>query len=95
MGILFAVTLFFGIIHGLGFSSFFVGSVGSGTDKLVWLLEFALGIEAAQAIIVICVLIFALIFQSLFNYSKRDWVLVVASIVIGLVIPMLIKNNIW
>ncbi|HAT68963.1 MAG TPA: HupE / UreJ protein, partial [Flavobacteriaceae bacterium] len=62
MGVLIATTLFFGVIHGLGFSSFFMGSVGSGTDKFVWLLEFALGIEAAQAIVVIVVLILALIF---------------------------------
>ena len=95
MGVLIATTLFFGVIHGLGFSSFFMGSVGSGTDKFVWLLEFALGIEAAQAIVVIVVLILALIFQSIFNYSKRDWVLVVSSIVIGLVIPMLLESNIW
>ncbi len=72
-----------------------MGSIGSGTDKFVWLLEFALGIEAAQAIVVIVVLILALIFQSIFNYSKRDWVLVVSSIVIGLVIPMLLESNFW
>lgn len=95
MGVLIATTLFFGIIHGLGFSSFFMGSVGSGTDKFVWLLEFALGIEAAQATVVIIVLILALIFQSIFNFSKRDWILVVSSIVIGLVIPMLLESNIW
>mgnify|MGYP001055087136 CR=1 FL=1 len=95
MSILIVTTLFFGVIHGLGFSSFFMGSVGSGTDKFVWLMEFALGIEAAQAIVVTCVLILALIFQSIFNFSKRDWVLVVSSIVIGLVIPILLANNIF
>lgn len=95
VSILIVTTLFFGVIHGLGFSSFFMGSVGSGTDKFVWLMEFALGIEAAQAIVVTCVLILALIFQSIFNFSKRDWVLVVSSIVIGLVIPILLANNIF
>ncbi|SHI84631.1 HupE / UreJ protein [Mesonia phycicola] len=95
VSILIVTTLFFGVIHGLGFSSFFMGSVGSGKDKFVWLMEFALGIEAAQAIVVTCVLILALIFQSIFNFSKRDWVLVVSSIVIGLVIPILLANNIF
>ena len=52
------VTLFFGIIHGLGFSNYFKSILpGSAADKLLPLLEFALGIEAAQIIVVFVVLI--------------------------------------
>ncbi|HWR94650.1 MAG TPA: HupE/UreJ family protein [Flavobacterium sp.] len=90
------ITLFFGIIHGLGFSSYFKSIVsGDATDKLVPTLEFALGIELAQFCIVLFVLILAFIVQHFFRFSKRDWTLVMSSFVIGVVLPMIIKNEIW
>ena len=93
MGILYIVTIFFGLIHGLGFASFFT-ALDSGSG-LLSLLEFALGIEAAQIIVVLIILIIAFIFQTIFRFNKRDWVLVVSSLVIGMIIPMLINNWIF
>ncbi len=95
VGILFISTLFFGLIHGLGFAREFKMFVGSSDSKLVPLLEFALGIEIAQIIIVFLVLFLGFLFQTIFRFSKRDWIMVVSSIVVGLVIPMLLNNKIW
>lgn len=90
------VTLFFGIIHGLGFSNYFNTILpGNASAKLLPLLEFALGIEAAQAIVVLIVLILSYIVQTVFRFSKRDWTLVMSSFVIGVVIPMVIESEIW
>ena len=90
------VTLFFGIIHGLGFSNYFKTILpGSASDKLLPLLEFALGIEAAQIIVVIIVLLLSYIVQTFFRFSKRDWTLVVSAFVVGVVLPMLIQSEIW
>lgn len=90
------VTLFFGIIHGLGFSNYFNTILpGNATAKLIPLLEFALGIEAAQVIVVLIVLILSYIVQTVFRFSKRDWTLVMSSFVIGVVIPMVIESEIW
>ena len=87
------VTLFFGIIHGLGFSNYFKTILpGNASDKLLPLLEFALGIEAAQ---VILVLILAYIVQTFFRFSKRDWALVMSAFIIGVVTPMIIHSEIW
>lgn len=90
------VTLFFGLIHGLGFSNYF-NTIMAGTraDKLIPLLEFALGIEAAQIIVVLVVLILAYIVQTFFRFSKRDWALVMSGFVIGVVLPMIIGSEIW
>lgn len=96
IGVLFFITLAFGIIHGLGFSSYFNEIIVVGVqNKLLVLLEFALGIEAAQLVVVLFVLILAFIFQRIFRFSKRDWVLVVSALIIGRVIPMLLENKIW
>ena len=91
------VTLFFGIIHGLGFSNYFKAILpGSASDdKLVPLLEFALGIEAAQLIVVFVVLMISYIVQTFFRFSKRDWTLVMSAFVIGVVLPMIVESEIW
>jgi len=90
------VTLFFGVIHGLGFSNYFKTILpGNASDKLLPLLEFALGIEAAQIIVVIIVLLLSYIVQTFFRFSKRDWTLVMSAFVIGVVLPMIIKSDIW
>ena len=88
-------ALFFGLIHGLGFSNYFRLMIGKEEDKLFPLLEFALGIEASQIIIVLGILLIGSILQNVFRVSKRDWVLVASSIVIGFVIPMMIERVFW
>ncbi len=91
-----SVTLFFGIIHGLGFSNYFKSILpGSSSDKLLPLLEFALGIETAQIIVVIIVLIISYMVQTVFRFSKRDWTLVASAFVCGVVVPMIIESEIW
>ncbi len=88
-------ALFFGLIHGLGFSSYFKILIGTSDNKFIPLLEFALGIEIAQIAIVIVILMVGFIFQTFFRFSKRDWILVISSIVIGLVLPMLRGAIFW
>jgi hypothetical protein len=91
-----AVTLFFGIIHGLGFSNYFKALLpGKPTDKLAPLLEFALGIEAAQIIIILLVLLLSFVVQTLFRFNKRDFTLIMSAFVIGVVVPLILNNPIW
>ncbi len=90
------VTLFFGVIHGLGFASYFKPLLsGEAIDKLPNLLEFSLGIEIAQIIVVLAVLLLSFVVQTLFRFNKRDFTLVMSAFVIGVVIPLLIDSPIW
>lgn len=93
VGVLFISTLFFGLIHGLGFAREFKMFLGDSDSKLALLVEFALGIEIAQIIIVFIVLFLGYLIQTLFRFSKRDWVMVVSAIVVGLVIPMILNSD--
>lgn len=96
LNLVFFITLFFGIVHGLGFSNFFKSTLnGSTTSKLLQLSEFSLGIEVAQISVVFVVLILSYIVQTFFRFSKRDWTLVMSSFIIGVVLPMIIESNIW
>ena len=91
-----AITIFFGVIHGLGFSNYFKAILpGNPSEKVVPLLEFALGIEAAQILVVIAVLLLSFIVQTLFRFNKRDFTLVMSAFVIGVVVPLIIENPIW
>ncbi|WP_299394767.1 HupE/UreJ family protein [uncultured Gelidibacter sp.] len=95
IGILFFSTLFFGLIHGLGFAGEFRMFVGREENKLLPLVEFALGIELAQLIIVFAVLFLGFLCQTIFRISKRDWIMILSAIVVGLVIPMLINSELF
>jgi len=96
LNLVYLITLFFGIIHGLGFSNYFKTLLGgSSNSKLIPLLEFALGIEGAQITVVVAMLIVAYSVQSLFKFSRRDWILVGSAFIIGVVVPMIIENEIW
>ncbi|WPY98539.1 HupE/UreJ family protein [Christiangramia sp. OXR-203] len=87
--LLYFTTAFFGLVHGLGFSSYFK-MIASGTSNKFWpLVEFALGIEAAQILVVLAVMIIGFVCQNLLKVSKRDWIIVTASIVIGVILPIL------
>ncbi|MFH4964707.1 HupE/UreJ family protein [Gaetbulibacter sp. M235] len=93
IGVLFFSTLFFGLIHGLGFAREFHMLAGKTDSKLALLVEFALGIEISQVIIVFSVLFLGFLTQTLFRFSKRDWIVVISAIVVGLVIPMILKSD--
>ena len=96
INLVFFITLFFGIIHGLGFSNYFKSILGGSTiSKIIPLSEFALGIEAAQIVVVFLVLLLSYIVQTIFRFSKRDWTLVMSAFVIGVVIPMIVESEIW
>lgn len=90
------VTVFFGIIHGLGFSNYINSLLfGEAIDKVGPLLKFALGIETAQLIIVLVVLVLSFAFQTVLKFNRRDFTLILSSFVIGVVVPMIINNDIW
>ena len=88
-------ALIFGLIHGLGFSNYFKLLIGSSNGKFFPLLEFAMGVELAQIAIVLVILSVGFVVQTIFRFSKRDWILMVSSIVIGAVISMLKGAIFW
>jgi len=88
VGVYLIVALFFGLIHGFGFSTYFKMMTASTEAKFLPLLEYTLGIEASQIIIVLLVLIVSFIGQFIFRFSIRDWVMVISAVVIGVAIPI-------
>lgn len=95
IGLLFFITLFFGLIHGLGFANDLNKLITASENKLLAILEIALGIEIGQLIIAFIVLFLSFICQTIFRFSKRDWIMVISAIVLGSVLPMLIGSELF
>lgn len=93
IGLLFFTTLFFGLIHGLGFLNTFEGMVSNTENKLIALLEIGLGLEIGQLLVAFIVVFLSFLCQTIFRFSKRDWVMVISAIVVGFVLPMLINST--
>jgi hypothetical protein len=85
----FVLAVFFGIIHGLGFSGYF-SMVFPHKSIGLPLLYFTLGIELAQLLVVALVILVNSIMSNVFKVSKRDRLLVGSSIIIGILVPILI-----
>jgi hypothetical protein len=89
------VALFFGLIHGFGFGSGFKMLAAGAQSKLLMLLEFALGIELGQLLVIFVVLILNFIFTGLFRFNKKEWVQIISAIVLGMVLPLLMLRWIF
>jgi len=95
VGILFFATLFLGLIHGLGYVGIFESTIKANDNKFLSLLEISLGIEVGQIIIGFIVIFLGFLCQTIFRFSKRDWVMVISAVVIGVLIPMLIRFGVF
>lgn len=90
------ITLFLGVIHGLGFSNYFKTILpGGSSEKILPLCEFSIGIEAAQMIIVLAILMLSFVAQTIFKFTKRDFIIVISAFIVGVITPMIIENDIW
>ena len=87
--------LFFGLIHGLGFSNYLKSLLGREESIVSQLLAFNLGLELGQIIIVLVFMIISFIFTGLFNVARRDWNLVISSAVAGIAITIMLETKFW
>jgi hypothetical protein len=90
------ITLFFGLVHGLGFSHGFKMIVAGQKQRVfVTLMEFTLGIEVAQLIAVLAVILISLLATDVCKVSRRDWQLGISAFVAGISLPIIIGNRFW
>ncbi|MEM7379746.1 MAG: HupE/UreJ family protein [Bacteroidota bacterium] len=95
IGILMASTIFFGLIHGFGFSNYFRLLMAEETEKAVPLLGFAAGIEVAQVLIILFVLCLAYIIQDILRVDKKHFVRVLSVLIFLITIPLAVKTAFW
>ncbi|MEY5044674.1 MAG: hypothetical protein RJA19_1901 [Bacteroidota bacterium] len=88
----YAITVAFGLIHGLGFSSFFRIMSEPGASILMPLLRFNLGVESGQILILLVLLSLASLSRRL-GVQEREQQLVVCGAAMG--ISLLLMAERW
>ncbi|OYD46837.1 HupE / UreJ protein [Sphingobacterium cellulitidis] len=90
--VLYAMTLFFGLIHGLGFSNYLQSLLGQEANIVIPLLSFNIGLEFGQLIIVFFVILLSELMLKIFAVSNRDWSFFLSSAVIGISFIMALER---
>lgn len=86
------LALFFGLIHGLGFSFLLKSLLGTESDVVWPLLSFNLGLEAGQIVIVAGVLLFSLFLTAVLRVQRRSWNFFISSAVFGAAFLMALER---
>lgn len=82
----------FGLIHGLGFSTFLRSLLGGEASIFVPLLSFNVGLELGQMLIVAGVLGLGMAAERVLGLARRDWVLVASGGIAAMGIRMVIER---
>lgn len=75
----YALTVVFGLVHGLGFSNFLRAALGSEESLLLPLLGFNLGVEAGQLVVVTAAAALGWLVTRLTRLTDRQWLLVLSA----------------
>jgi hypothetical protein len=81
-------ALFFGLIHGLGFSNYLKSLLGRGQIIIVQLLAFNLGLEVGQIIIVLLVSLVTFICLNVLKINRREYILFLSGGIFGVALDM-------
>ena len=86
---------FFGLIHGLGFSSYLRSILGKDENIITQLFAFNLGLEFGQLVIVAVFMAAAFVLVDLFVLDRRDWNMVISSAIAGIALVLMKENMYW
>ena len=88
----YAIAMFFGLIHGLGFSNYLRMLLGLESDIVLPLFAFNLGLEIGQFLIVFIILLLSVLFINLLKQPKREWSLVVSGAGLGVSLILIVER---
>ncbi len=88
-------AMFFGLIHGLGFSNYLRSLLGKDETILTQLLAFNIGLEIGQIVIVALFLLASILVVDIGGVAKRDWRMIISSGVAAIAITMMYETKFW
>jgi len=91
MRINYGLAMFFGLIHGLGFSNYLRMLLGGEESILLPLFSFNVGLEVGQLIIVFLTMSAAFVAMNIFHAKHREWNLFISGGAAG--ISLILMNN--
>jgi len=88
----YATALFFGLIHGLGFSNYLRSLLGSERGLLVPLFSFNVGIEVGQILIVVIIMVLTKLVVDLLKFPRREWHVLLSGAGLGISLVLMIER---
>lgn len=88
-------ALFFGLIHGLGFSNFLRELLGQSQNIVTPLFAFNIGLELGQLIIVAIFLFAGFVLVQIVGVARRDWRMVISSAIAGIALILMKDRIFW
>lgn len=88
----YSFAMFFGLIHGLGFSNFLKSVLGKEEHITTPLFAFNIGLEFGQLLIVLGILLISSLLMNFFKVPRREWNLFLSSGVFGIALVMAIER---
>ncbi|TDN36397.1 HupE/UreJ family protein [Hymenobacter sp. UV11] len=86
-----ALAAAFGLIHGLGFSSYLRTLLGQQSRPVTELLSFNLGVELGQLLVVSMVLLVGFVVLRIVGVVRRDWILTTSGAALGVATLLLLQ----
>ncbi|MFM7628148.1 MAG: HupE/UreJ family protein [Algoriphagus sp.] len=88
------LALFFGLIHGLGFSNYLRNLLGK--EAAIWqpLLAFNIGLEVGQLAIVAAFLLLTSLVH-LAGMNRKEWTLILSAFVLGVACMLMLQSKFW
>lgn len=93
--LIYFITLFFGLIHGLGFSNYLKELLGKESNIVTPLLAFNVGLELGQIIIVAANFLILLIAMVVFKVNHKNWKIFISGAAFGIAAILIVENKFW
>jgi hypothetical protein len=91
--ILYCGTVFFGLVHGLGFSLVLRAMLGESGSVFLPLLYFNLGLEAAQLIIVGLIMVFSIFLSQVFKWPFQPVKIIILCLLISFAAAISVQRS--
>jgi hypothetical protein len=88
----YSAALFFGLIHGLGFSNYLRSLLGAERGMVLPLFSFNVGIEVGQIIIVTIIMLLTKVVVDLIGFPRRDWQVLLSGAGLGISLVLIIER---
>lgn len=88
----YGAALFFGLIHGLGFSNYLRSLLGAEKGLVLPLFSFNVGIEAGQIIIVVLIMLLTKLVVDLLKIPAREWHLLLSGAGLGISLVLMAER---
>ena len=93
--IIYFFALFFGLIHGLGFSNYLKSLLGKDQSIITQLFAFNIGLEAGQLLIVAIIMLISFILVGIFKVNRREYLLFGSAAIFALALQMGMDRITW